>query len=105
ATTEIYTLSLHDALPIPPGLAGKDILATAATGTGKTAAFLLPALSRIAANPQPTPVGSPRILVLAPTRELATQVTQAVRKHGKFLRLTSADVVGGMPYRQQLQQL
>jgi superfamily II DNA/RNA helicase len=90
---------------IPPALAGKDILATAATGTGKTAAFLLPALTRIATNPKPTPVGAPRILVLAPTRELATQVTQAVRKHGKFLRLTSADVVGGMPYRQQLQQL
>lgn len=94
------------AASIPPALAGCDILATAATGTGKTAAFLLPALSRIAAMPKPGgAVGSPRILVLAPTRELATQVTQAVRKHGKFLKLASADIVGGMPFRAQLQQM
>src|SRR5258708_39659764 len=93
------------AASIPPALAGRDILATAATGTGKTAAFLLPALSRIAAAPKPGGVGSPRILVLAPTRELATQVTQAVRKHGKFLKLTSADIVGGIPFRPHLHQL
>jgi superfamily II DNA/RNA helicase len=93
------------AASIPPALEGRDILATAATGTGKTAAFLLPALSRLAAAPKPGPAGAPRLLVLAPTRELATQVTQAVRKHGKFLRLTSADIVGGMPFRAQLQQL
>lgn len=94
------------AASIPPALAGRDILATAATGTGKTAAFLLPALSRVAATPKPGgAVGSPRILVLAPTRELATQVTQAVRKHGKFLKLASADIVGGMPFRAQLQQM
>jgi superfamily II DNA/RNA helicase len=93
------------AASIPPALAGRDILATAATGTGKTAAFLLPALSRIAAVPPSRDAGSPRILVLAPTRELATQVTHAVRKHGKFLKLTSADIVGGMPFRAQLQQM
>jgi superfamily II DNA/RNA helicase len=93
------------AAAIPPALEGRDILATAATGTGKTAAFLLPALTRIATTPKNRPAGAPRILVLAPTRELALQVTQAVRKLGKFLRLNSADIVGGMPFRAQLQAL
>ena len=93
------------AAAIPPALEGKDVLATAATGTGKTAAFLLPSLSRMAAAPSEGRPGAPRLLVLTPTRELATQVTQAVRKYGQFLRLTSADMVGGMPFRAQLQQL
>ena len=54
-------------------------------------------LSRLGEPPSRScPAGAPRILVLAPTRELATQVTQAVRKHGRFLRLSSADIVGGM---------
>ncbi|MGC2854408.1 DEAD/DEAH box helicase [Novispirillum sp. DQ9] len=95
---------------VPPALEGKDLLATAETGTGKTAAFLLPALTRMivraeAAPPQRRLPGAPRILVLAPTRELASQVTQAVRKYGKHLRLSSVDVVGGMPYREQLRLL
>ena len=93
------------AAAIPPALEGKDILATAATGTGKTAAFLLPALTRIAANPVNAPVGAPRVLVLAPTRELATQVSQAVRKHSQFMRISNASIVGGMPYREQLRWL
>ncbi len=90
---------------IPPAMKGRDILATAATGTGKTAAFLLPALHKIASTPKYCPPGAPRVLVLAPTRELAMQVMEAVRKHGKFLRLNTADIVGGMPYRQQLRAL
>jgi len=93
------------AAAIPPALEGRDILATAATGTGKTAAFLLPALTRIANQIKQRMPGAPRVLVLAPTRELASQVTQAVRKYGKFLRLSSVDVVGGMPYRDQLRLL
>jgi superfamily II DNA/RNA helicase len=93
------------AAAIPPALEGRDVLATAATGTGKTAAFLLPALTRIAALPSQRMPGAPRILVLAPTRELASQVTQAVRKYGKYLRLSSVDIVGGMPYRDQLRLL
>lgn len=90
---------------IPAALAGHDLLATAATGTGKTAAFMLPALSRIAELPRPREAAAPRILVLAPTRELARQVTDAVRKYGKFLRLNTVDLVGGMPYRAQLRLL
>jgi len=93
------------AAAIPAALEGRDILATAATGTGKTAAFVLPALTRIAANPKTSPAGAPRVLILAPTRELAAQVSQAVRKHGHFMRVTSADIVGGMPYREQLRYL
>ncbi len=90
---------------IPPALAGHDILATAETGTGKTAAFLLPALTRIVEAAKPRLPGAPHILVLAPTRELARQVTQSVRTYGKFLRLNSVDIVGGMPYRDQLRLL
>ena len=90
---------------IPPAMSGRDILATANTGTGKTAAFLLPALNRIAENRPPRPAGMPRILILTPTRELAHQVLLATRKHGKFLRLNTVDIVGGMPYRDQLRML
>ncbi len=93
------------AAAIPPALAGRDVLATAATGTGKTAAFLLPALSRLAADPKQAPPGAPRVLVLAPTRELAMQVAQAARKYGKFLRLNIAEIVGGTPYSVQLRAL
>ena len=90
---------------IPPAMTGRDVLANAHTGTGKTAAFLLPSLNRIAENRPPRPAGVPRILVLTPTRELARQVLLATRKHGKFLRLNTVDIVGGMPYRDQLRML
>ena len=93
------------AAAIPAALAGRDVLATAQTGTGKTAAFLLPALSRIAADARPALPSAPRVLVLAPTRELAMQVAQAARKHARFLRLNIAEIVGGTPYRVQLNAL
>ena len=89
---------------IPPALAGRDVLATAETGTGKTAAFVLPALQRLAEQQSPRPRG-PRVLVLTPTRELASQVIQAARKYGKLLRLNTVEILGGTPYRIQLQQL
>ncbi len=90
------------AAAIPPALAGRDLLATAETGTGKTAAFVLPALQRIATSLKPR-VRGPRVLVLTPTRELASQVTKAARQYGRFLHLNTIEIVGGMPYRQQLQ--
>jgi superfamily II DNA/RNA helicase len=93
------------AAAIGPALAGRDVLATAATGTGKTAAFLLPALTRIAADATPAAPGAPRVLVLAPTRELAMQVAQAARRHGRFLRLAIVEIMGGTPYRVQLNAL
>jgi len=93
------------AAAIPPGLEGRDLLATAQTGTGKTAAFLLPALQRLTGEKIPRPAGAPRILILAPTRELARQVLMTARKLGKFLRLNTVELVGGMPYRDQLRFL
>jgi superfamily II DNA/RNA helicase len=85
---------------IPDAIAGHDLMVSAPTGTGKTAAFVLPALQRLA---QPAKAGrGPRVLVLTPTRELALQVTAAVDKYGKFMpRLRTGTVLGGMPYPKQ----
>src|SRR5436853_4126469 len=66
---------------IPPLLEGRDLLGQAATGTGKTAAFALPLLHRLGRNPAPTHPAPPRALVLVPTRELATQVAEAVHRY------------------------
>ena len=87
---------------IPEVLAGHDLMVCAQTGTGKTAAFMLPALQRLGTDPVKQPRGAPRILVLTPTRELAQQVTDAAMKYGKFLRHASvAAIVGGVSYIQQ----
>ncbi|MGE5751185.1 MAG: DEAD/DEAH box helicase, partial [Nitrospirota bacterium] len=87
---------------IPKALAGNDLIATAQTGTGKTAAFVLPALQRLSV-PSPSTKRSkgPRVLVLTPTRELANQVTDAVRMYGKFMHIRSGAILGGMPYFEQ----
>src|SRR5512136_263500 len=85
---------------IPPAMAGKDLIASAQTGTGKTAAFVIPALERLQ-KPSAMKGKGPRILVLTPTRELANQVTEAVRTYGKFMRLRHGSIVGGMPYFEQ----
>lgn len=87
---------------IPDILLGKDLVASAQTGTGKTAAFVLPALHRLSLKKSTI---KPRILILTPTRELATQITQAADTYGKFLRFNIVSLVGGMPYRQQLKRL
>src|SRR5262245_63178960 len=72
---------------IPPVLAGRDLLAAAQTGTGKTAGFALPLLQRLdAALPQPRGARAPRALILVPTRELAAQVGQAFDDFGRHLR-------------------
>ncbi|WP_428623522.1 DEAD/DEAH box helicase [Sedimenticola sp.] len=89
---------------IPAALRGRDLMASAQTGTGKTAAFVLPTLHRLLAK-KPAPGIGPRVLVLTPTRELATQVTDSVRAMGKFCRLRSASVVGGTPYPPQIKML
>ncbi len=91
---------------IPSALEGHDVLATAQTGTGKTAAFLLPTLTRIAPQgPVRRDGGAPRVLVLTPTRELARQVLTSARKYGKHLRLNTVELVGGLPYRDQVRLL
>jgi superfamily II DNA/RNA helicase len=82
---------------IPVVTEGHDLMASAQTGTGKTAAFMLPALNLLA-TPHESKSRGPRILVLTPTRELAAQVNEAARKYGKFLRARTVSIVGGMPY-------
>jgi superfamily II DNA/RNA helicase len=84
---------------IPLALAGHDLIATAQTGTGKTAAL------QLLSKPPRNNSRGPRVLVLTPTRELANQVTDAVRSYGKFMRVRSGAILGGMPYREQLQLL
>ena len=86
---------------IPAALTGFDLMVSAPTGTGKTAAFVLPALQRLGLAPAKNGRG-PRVLVLTPTRELATQVTAAVDKYCKFMRhMRTGTVLGGMPYPKQ----
>ncbi len=89
---------------IPQVLAGHDLIATAQTGTGKTAAFVLPALERLLTK-STIPGKGPRILVLAPTRELAGQVMDAARSYGRGFRPRCGTLLGGMPYREQLRLL
>src|SRR5512134_24835 len=69
---------------IPPAMAGKDLIASAQTGTGKTAAFVIPALERLQ-KPSAARGKGPRVLILTPTRELANQITEAVRTYGRFV--------------------
>jgi len=89
---------------IPKALAGRDIIASAQTGTGKTAAFVLPALQLLSSGSVERKPG-PRILVLTPTRELAEQVTQATRTYGKYLHVKSVAIIGGMPFGEQMRAL
>ncbi len=85
---------------IPFLISGKDVIGQAQTGTGKTAAFALPLLQ----NLTPDPAG-PQALILAPTRELALQVTNAIEDYGRLQRVRVLTVYGGQPYRPQIQQL
>ncbi|MDD3294484.1 MAG: DEAD/DEAH box helicase [Geobacteraceae bacterium] len=89
---------------IPAAIAGHDLMATAQTGTGKTAAFVLPSLQRLHSPAAATGKG-PRMLILTPTRELANQITDSIRAYGKFMRVRSCAILGGMPYREQLRLL
>ena len=92
---------------IPSALMGRDVVASAQTGTGKTAAFVLPALHRLNATPRPAGSRSrkPRMLVLAPTRELAAQVGESVRELGKHLHFRSTVIFGGVGYDPQVKAL
>ncbi|MHB8453575.1 MAG: DEAD/DEAH box helicase [Acidiferrobacterales bacterium] len=89
---------------IPVVLAGRDLMASAQTGTGKTAAFVLPALQRLL-DRTPAHGRGPRVLVLTPTRELAMQVNDNIRQFGRFCQFTAGSVVGGMPYPPQMRML
>lgn len=92
-------------LAIPKGLAGSDLIASAQTGTGKTAAFMLPVLHQLASQPRQKGRG-PQVLVLVPTRELAMQVAQETAKYTKFLpEIKTVCVYGGVPYPPQVKAL
>ena len=89
---------------IPVVLSGRDLLAAAQTGTGKTAAFGLPLLERLHASPR-AGARVPRVLVLVPTRELATQVSESFRAFARHLPMRGAVIFGGVSPRPQLQAL
>jgi ATP-dependent RNA helicase RhlE len=88
---------------IPLALAGRDVVGSAQTGTGKTAAFLLPILHRLAEEPAAR--GRLRALVLVPTRELAEQVLERARAYGRHLELGAAAIYGGVGMEPQIQAL
>ncbi len=109
---------------VPAGIAGRDLLVSSQTGSGKTAAFILPAIQRISEQPEPQrprmdgppqrmkgrrprpSPAKPSLLVLTPTRELALQVTTATAQYGRHLRrIVCASILGGMPYPKQLDML
>src|SRR6267378_2695015 len=85
---------------IPLILAGQDVIGSAQTGTGKTAAFALPILSKLESH-QPRP----RLLILEPTRELAAQVETAIRDFARFTNLRAAVLYGGVGYGRQMDAL
>jgi superfamily II DNA/RNA helicase len=112
---------------VPAAIAGRDLMVSSQTGSGKTAAFMLPALHKFA-DAEPTQNGKtsnqerqaarargdrprfqaaqPKMLVLTPTRELALQVTSATDKYGSFMkRVKAVSILGGMPYPKQMQLL
>src|SRR5690606_17084568 len=90
---------------IPYVLQGRDLLAAAQTGTGKTAGFTLPILHMLAAGGRPSKPGRPRCLILTPTRELAAQVEESVRTYGKYLSLRSMVMFGGVNINPQFTAL
>jgi len=92
------------AAAIPPILAGHDLIGIAQTGTGKTAAFTLPILAKLAAQPAGHARGT-RVLVIAPTRELAVQIDENVKAYAKHLPLTVATVFGGVGEQAQIRAL
>jgi ATP-dependent RNA helicase RhlE len=90
---------------IPLVLTGRDMLGIAQTGTGKTAAFALPILQRLAADPRPAPRRGCRALVLSPTRELASQIADSFRVYGRHMGFSVAVVFGGVKYGPQVKAL
>ncbi len=90
---------------IPPVLAGRDLIGIAQTGTGKTAAFALPILHRLAATPTKLEPKSVRVLVLTPTRELASQIVDNFQTYSRHLKITVRLAIGGVPIGRQIRAL
>ena len=105
-TDEGYTTPTPIQLKSIPSLVeGRDLLGVAQTGTGKTAAFTLPLLHRLAQYGEKHKSRQPRALILAPTRELAAQIGESVRCYGQHMHLRSTVVFGGASIRPQIQAL
>jgi len=90
---------------LPDSLKGKDVLGRGRTGSGKTIAFAIPLVARLAANPQKRRPGRPRALVLAPTRELATQIDAVLAPLAKAMGLTTTTIFGGVSQGRQVDAL
>lgn len=90
---------------IPLLLEGRDLLGMAQTGTGKTASFALPLLHRLAASPRPAPKNGARVLVLAPTRELVSQIADGFESFGRHLNISVTTIFGGVSQMHQTNAL
>jgi len=90
---------------IPLLMAGRDVLGCAQTGTGKTAAFVLPLLHHLAGHRRPSASGRPRALILAPTRELAAQIGDSIRAYGRHAHATYTVIFGGVGQHPQVYAL
>ncbi|MDO5698161.1 MAG: DEAD/DEAH box helicase [Dermatophilus congolensis] len=105
ANAGITTPTPIQAATLPDSLAGRDVLGRGRTGSGKTYAFLLPLLARLDASRQRPRSGKPRALILAPTRELATQIDASLAPLAKALRLSSVTIFGGVSQNPQVAAL
>lgn len=105
AGLDITTPTPIQAATLPDSLAGRDVLGRGRTGSGKTYAFLLPVVSRLAAVPQRRRAKRPRALILAPTRELATQIEEALKPLAATAGLTSRTIFGGVSQVPQVKAL
>ncbi len=105
ATAEITTPTPIQAATLPDSLAGRDVLGRGRTGSGKTVAFLLPVLARLTASGRPRGARRPRALILAPTRELVTQIDEAMAPLASRLGLTSRTIFGGVSQGPQVSAL
>jgi ATP-dependent RNA helicase RhlE len=102
AKNEFVTPTPVQAQAIPPLLEGRDVVATAQTGTGKTLAFAIPIIEALAAVPRSKSI---KVLILSPTRELAIQIDVAFRQLAEGMRIRTAVVVGGLKEARQLQAI
>ena len=105
ATEGYETPTPIQAQAIPHVLAGKDLLGIAQTGTGKTAAFALPILQRLAADPRQPQPKSARALILSPTRELALQIAESFKSYGRYMNLGVTTIFGGVSEGPQVQTM
>ncbi len=104
--TEGYTTPTPiQAQAITPVMRGSDLLGIAQTGTGKTAAFALPILHRLSADRKAPPRRGCRVLVLSPTRELASQIADSFRTYGRHIGVTVAVIFGGVGHRPQVKSM